>query len=95
MVSEVATLAPAVIQAKQSKAADIVDELYDLKTTLGSALGTAVESGNIIAIAAMSRELRGVMDSLIKIAIAQKEIEAQKHKEISDELEAWLQEIIA
>src|SRR3989339_1244812 len=83
MVSEVAANAPAIVQEKQSKAADIVDELYNLKEVLGNALETAVATGNIIALTAVSRELRGVADTLIKIAIAQKEIEAQKKAVLS------------
>jgi len=95
MVSEVAANAPAIVQEKQSKAADIVDELYNLKEVLGNALETAVATGNIIALTAVSRELRGVADTLIKIAIAQKEIEAQKKAVLSPELDALIQEIIA
>jgi len=95
MVSLVAEAVPAIIpQEVVAKSLDIIDDLRTLKGKLETALETAIDSGNIIALTSVSRELRGVMDTLIKIAIVQKETEAAKHNEISEGLNALIAEVI-
>ena len=95
MTGTIAEAVPAIIpQEVVAKSLDIIDDLRTLKRKLETALETAIDDGNIMALTSVSRELRGVMDTLIKIAIVQKETEAAKHNEISEGLNALINEVI-